>query len=194
MHIPTTAATLLLSLLPSLTSSLPLSRLSSRQSPCFVIGDTALPAETQEIAESLASIVTCDTSVRPLQGIPDTISGGVKFSDINFLDSDELPLDFALTTFATPADPSDADLTLFTNRLNNYLAQEAGVRSIGGNLAIKAPKFFLAFQVARIKTAQGIEITDPGQTVEHLLGKVTKNAGRVSQATLDEVTRLSTVL
>lgn len=65
---------------------------------------------------------------------------------------------------------------------------------MGGNLAIKAPKFFLAFQVARIKTAQGIAITDPGQTVEHLLGKVTKNAIKESQATLDQITALASVL
>jgi hypothetical protein len=52
----------------------------------------------------------------------------------------------------------------------------------------------LSFQIARIKTAQGIAITDPGQTVEHLLGKVLKNAIRESQATLDAVTTLSTEL
>ena len=77
----------------------------------------------------------------------------------------------ALTEFATPADPAEACLDKFTKQLNVYIATEAGVRSLGGSLAIKAPKFFLAFQVARIKTAQGIAITDPGQTVQHLLGK-----------------------
>ncbi|EPS36635.1 hypothetical protein H072_9860 [Dactylellina haptotyla CBS 200.50] len=190
MHLSTTAL-LITSILPFLAHSLPVTSLVSRQSPCFIIGTTALPAETQDIVDALASTITCDNSVRPLQGIPDTISGGVKFSSISFTNSKSQPLDFALQTFSTPSPPSSADLTLFTNRLNNYLAQEAGVRSIGGNLAIKAPKFFLAFQVARIKTSQGITITDPGQTVEHLLGKVIKNAGRVSQATLDEVNRLA---
>lgn len=53
------------------------------------------------------------------------------------------------------------------------------------------PKFFLAFQVARIKTAQGVAITDPGQTVEHLLGKVTKNAAGESKDLLDQVTALA---
>ncbi|KAK6343453.1 hypothetical protein TWF730_011042 [Orbilia blumenaviensis] len=186
MHIPT-----LLTALTLLPFSLSIPLISRRQSPCFVIGSTPLPGETSQIANALASTVTCDASVRPLQNIPDTISGGVRFSSINFEDSDLLPLDFALTTFTTPSPPSSASLTLFTNRLNTYLAQEAAVRSIGGNLAIKAPKFFLAFQVARIKTSQGIAITDPGQTVEHLLGKVLKNAGRVSQVTKDEVTRLA---
>jgi chorismate mutase len=56
------------------------------------------------------------------------------------------------------------------------------------------PKFFLAFQVARIKTAQGITITDPGQTVEHLLEKVTKNAAGENQALLNQVVALSTQL
>lgn len=65
---------------------------------------------------------------------------------------------------------------------------------MGGSLAIKAPKFFLAFQVARIKTAQGVAITDPGQTVEHLLEKVTKNAIKESTETLDQVTALASVL
>lgn len=69
-----------------------------------------------------------------------------------------------------------------------------GLRSSGGSLAIKTPKFFLSFQIARIKTAQGIAITDPGQTVEHLLGKVVKNAGGESQGTKDKVTALSKVL
>ncbi|KAF3904940.1 hypothetical protein ABW20_dc0109727 [Dactylellina cionopaga] len=194
MHFTISTFLLPAALLPFTVLSLPITSLSPRQSLCFVIGNTPLPAETLDAANAIASTVTCDTSVRPLQGIPDTISGGVKFSDINFADSDLTPLDFALQAFSTPSPPSTADLTLFTNRLNNYLAQEAGIRSINGNLAIKAPKFLLAFQVARIKTSQGIAITDPGQTVEHLLGKVIKNAGRVSQATKDEVTRLSTDL
>ncbi|KAK6336817.1 hypothetical protein TWF718_009605 [Orbilia javanica] len=186
MHLPT-----LLTALTFLPFTLSIPLISRRQSPCFVIGTTPLPAETLKIANALASTVTCDTSVRPLQNLPDTISGGVKFSSINFSNSDLLPLDFALTSFRTPSPPSSASLTLFTNRLNTYLAQEAAVRSVGGNLAIKAPKFFLAFQVARIKASKGIPITDPGQTVEHLLEKVIKNAGRVSQVTKDEVTRLA---
>lgn len=62
-------------------------------------------------------------------------------------------------------------------------------------MAIKAPKFFQSFQVARIKAAQGVVETDPGQTVEHLLGKVTKNAGSAeSKATIDAITALATKL
>jgi len=78
--------------------------------------------------------------------------------------------------------------------LNTYLATEAGIRSVGGALAIKDPKFFLAFQIARIQTAQGTNITDPSATVEHLLGKVTKNGPSESQATLDKVTALASIL
>ena len=65
---------------------------------------------------------------------------------------------------------------------------------MGGALQIKVPKFFLSFQIARIKTAQGIAITDPGQTVEHLLGKVTKNAAGESAALLAEVADLAVSL
>lgn len=75
-----------------------------------------------------------------------------------------------------------------------YLATEAGIRSVAGGLAIKDPKFFLSFQIARIQTAQGVNITDPSNTVEHLLGKVTKNGASESQATLDQVTALASDL
>lgn len=61
-------------------------------------------------------------------------------------------------------------------------------------MAIKVPKFFLAFQVARIKTAQGVAITDAGQTVDHLLGKVLKNAAGESKASLAKVSKLATTL
>jgi hypothetical protein len=73
-------------------------------------------------------------------------------------------------------------------------AAEVALRSTGGSLAIKDPKFFLAFQIARIKTAQGVTITNTGQKVQHLLGKVINNAGSEDQATKDKVTALSTVL
>lgn len=73
-------------------------------------------------------------------------------------------------------------------------ATEAGLRSTGGSLAIKIPKFFLSFQMARIKTAQGVEITAAGQTVEHLLGKVLSNTKGESQAARDQVTALAGVL
>lgn len=61
---------------------------------------------------------------------------------------------------------------LFEDRVNVYTATEAGIRSVGGNFnVIKVPKFFLAFQVSRIKNAQGVLGDAPGVQVEHLLGK-----------------------
>lgn len=48
--------------------------------------------------------------------------------------------------------------------------------------------------MARIKTAQGVEITAAGQTVEHLLGKVLSNTKGESQAARDQVTALAGVL
>jgi hypothetical protein len=65
---------------------------------------------------------------------------------------------------------------------------------MGACLAIKDPKFFLSFRIARILTSQGTVISDPAQTVEHLLGKVISNAGAEDQATKDKVTALRTVL
>jgi hypothetical protein len=161
-----------------------------------VIGTVALPAEVQDTVDAIQGAVTCDTSKTTLSKVPDVVSGGISFSSINFADSALTALNFALTTFATPAagDLASADLATFQSQLNTYLATEAGIRSVGGSLAIKVPKFFLSFQIARILTAQGVTITDPGQTVEHLLGKVIKNAGGESQATKDKVTALASFL
>lgn len=75
-----------------------------------------------------------------------------------------------------------------------YLATEAGIRSVGGSLAIKVPKFFLEFQVSRIQTAQGNAPTNPALTVEHLLAKVLKNAAGESKALQDQVSALAKVL
>ncbi|KAH8593760.1 hypothetical protein B0O99DRAFT_626091 [Bisporella sp. PMI_857] len=160
---------------------------------CFIIGNSVLPQEVIDTVDSIKDVVTCGTGTT-IGNSPDVTSGDVTFSDINFEDSNLSPLGFALSEFAT-ADPlADTDLTLFQNRLNTYLATEASLRSVSGSLAIKVPKFFLSFQIARIKTAQGIEITDAGQTVEHLLGKVTKNAAGESADLLNQVTDLSTTL
>ncbi|KAH8687286.1 hypothetical protein BGZ60DRAFT_521948 [Tricladium varicosporioides] len=192
MHFSTSTAAIL-SLLP-VALSVPTSLLSSRATACFVIGSTTLPAEVADTVTAIQSAVTCDTSKTTISGVPDVSSGGITFSSINFATSSQTPLNFALSTFATASTLADSDLTLFQNQLNTYLATEAGIRSVGGSLAIKDPKFFLSFQIARIKTAQGTAITDPGQTVEHLLGKVLNNAGSESQATKDKVTALSKVL
>ena len=167
--------------------------LSRRQNACFIVGGTTLPQETADIADAIASTVTCGAGTT-IGNVPDVTTNGVSFSDIDFSRSGSTPLQFALDTFAT-ADPlASTDLATFQTNLDLYQATEAGIRSEGGSLAIKEPKFFLAFQVARIKTAQGIAITDPGQTVEHLLGKVQKNAGSADKGLLPQVEALATQL
>ena len=159
-----------------------------------MIGTQTLPQEVIDSDNAIQSRVTCDTTTTTIDNVPDVTSGTTKFSSINFASSADTPLQFALNTFAT-ADPlASSDLDTFIAQQDIYLATEAGLRSVGGSLAIKVPKFFLSFQIARIKTAQGVAITDPGQTVEHLLGKVTKNAAGEDQALLDQVTALSTQL
>ncbi|CZS92601.1 hypothetical protein WAI453_006659 [Rhynchosporium graminicola] len=173
--------------------SVPLS-LPRQANACFLVGKTTLPAEVVSAANFLAPLVTCSSSVKTISGVPDVTSGSTSFSSINFATSSQSPLTFALSEFATSTPLASTNLKLFQDRANVYTATEAGIRSAGGALAIKAPKFFLAFQIARIKAAQGLENKDPGQQVDHLLGKVTKNAVRESKATLDAITALSKVL
>jgi len=168
--------------------------LESRATACFVIGNKTLPAEVQDSVDSIIDVITCNAKSTTIQDVPDVTSGGITFSDINFASSKLTPLNFALTTFATASPLTSTNLTLFQNQLNTYLATEAGIRSVGGTLAIKDPKFFLSFQISRILTAQGTNITDAGQTVEHLLGKVISNAGSEDAATKAKVTALSTQL
>jgi hypothetical protein len=166
----------------------------ARQNACFVVGNTALPQEVADSAAALAPLVTCDASATTLSGVPDVSSNGVAFSSVNFATSGRSPLAFALDAFATAAPLADSDLVLFQDRLNVYLATEAGIRSVGGGLAIKVPKFFLQFQIARINEARGTPSSVPGQNVEHQLGKVLKNAAGESQALLDQVNALATQL
>ncbi|KAK5655347.1 hypothetical protein OQA88_5914 [Cercophora sp. LCS_1] len=169
--------------------------ISPRQnSACFIVGNQVLPAETATIAADIQSRITCSTSRRTLSGVPDVTSGGISFSSINFANSDQTSLQFALSQFATATPLRNTDLAKFQSQLDVYLATEAGIRSVGGNLAIKVPKFFLQFQVSRIQTAQGNPPTAPGLQVDHLRDKVLKNAPRESQALLDEVRRLATVI
>lgn len=101
---------------------------------------------------------------------------------------------FALDQFATTSPLASNDLQQFQNKLNTYLATEAGLRSVGGSLAIKVPKFFLQFQMARIQQAQGVVSDVPGMTVDHQLEKVLKNAAGEDQALLDEVNNLAVTL
>ncbi|KAI1141661.1 hypothetical protein F5Y05DRAFT_269235 [Hypoxylon sp. FL0543] len=171
--------------------------LSARQSAnqaCFVIGSQTLPQETADIAAALASTVTCDKSATTIADVPDVTSGSTTFSSIDFSQSSQTPLQFALSQFAT-ADPlADTDLQTFQDMLNVYQATEAGIRSVGGSLAIKVPKFFLEMQVSRIQTAQGNPPLAAGLQVDHLRDKVLKNAPKEAQSLLDQVTLLATQL
>ncbi|KAJ3844811.1 hypothetical protein F5878DRAFT_655527 [Lentinula raphanica] len=167
-----------------------------RANPCFVTGTVALPAEVSEGLPALeAAPVTCNTAVEVAPGVPDISSGGIDYSTIDFQKSSLSPLGFALQTFTTPEDPADADLTTLQNQLNDYLALEAGVRSQPDSSALlsklKGPKFFLQFQIARVNTANGVQL-DAADTVSHQLTKVTANAVGATSAELAQVTALST--
>ncbi|KAF2646254.1 hypothetical protein P280DRAFT_464492 [Massarina eburnea CBS 473.64] len=162
--------------------------LSNRQAKaCFVVGNTALPQEVADSVTSIQSSVTCDATKKTISNVPDVTSGSTSFSSIDFSQSKSTPLQFALDTFATKTPLASTDLATFQDMLNTYLATEAGLRSVGGNLAIKAPKFFLQMQVSRIQTAQGNAPAAAGLQVDHLRDKVTKNAAGESKALLDQV-------
>lgn len=163
--------------------------LLTRQSPaCFVVGTEVLPQEVADVVANIRNRITCDPARRTLSDVPDVSSGGVSFSSINFAASSQTPLAFALDRFATRTPLASTDLATFQRQLDVYLATEAGIRSVGGNLAIKVPKFYLQFQVSRIQTAQGNPPTAPGLQVDHLRDKVLKNAPREAQALKDLVT------
>lgn len=170
-------------------------QLAPRQNACFVIGNSVLPQEVADSVTAIQNKVTCDNSKTTISGVPDVTAGSAKFSDINFAAAGgQTPLAFALEKFATKEPLASNDLAAFQDQLDVYLATEAGIRSVGGSLAIKVPKFFLSMQVQRIATAQGNPPTAAGQQVNHLRDKVTKNAARESKALLDQVTALAAKL
>lgn len=165
--------------------------LEARQdTACFVVGDTPLPAEVEDSVAAIQSAITCGSDTT-IDGVPDVTSGDVKFSDVDFSQSSDSPLQFALDTFATASNTADTDLTTLQDQLNVYLATEAGLRSVDGNLAIKVPKFFLEMQVSRVQVAQGNPPTAAGLQVDHLRDKVLKNAAGEDQSLLDQVTELA---
>ncbi|KXH68090.1 hypothetical protein CSAL01_06270 [Colletotrichum salicis] len=166
-------------------------QLAPRQNACFIVGNTVLPQEVSDAAASLEAKISCDASKKTLSNVPDVSAGGVTFSSINFADSSSTPLAFALDKFATTEPLASNDLAKFQNELDAYVATEAGIRSVGGNLGIKVPKFFLSMQVSRIQTAQGNPPAAAGQQVDHLRDKVLKNAPKESKALLDQVTALA---
>lgn len=179
----------------STSTALPATYLTTRQAnACFVIGNEALPAEVSDTVTVIQSAVTCDNSATTISNVPDVSSGSTSFSDIDFSKSSQSPLEFALQQFATANPLANTNLKTFQDSLNVYLATEAGIRSVGGNLAIKVPKFFLQMQVSRIQTAQGNPPAAAGQQVDHLRDKVTKNAAGESKALLDQVIALAAKL
>jgi len=195
MYTPTLPlATLVASL--ALTSALPNPPIiRTRQTqPCFIIGTTPLPTEVSNIATSLQNTVTCSATSKTLSSVPDVTSGTTSFSAVDFTASPLTPLAFALAEFATATPLADTDLQRFQDTLNVYLATEVGIRSTGGNLAIKVPKFFLEMQVSRIQTAQGNAPKEPGLQVAHLRDKVVKNAAGESRALLEQVAQLAAQL
>jgi hypothetical protein len=177
-----------------LGAALPLNDFTVRASACFVVGSETLPAEVADSVTTLQNTISCSTTKTTISNVPDVTSGSSTFSAIDFSQSSQTPLEFALSKFAT-ADPlASTDLQTFQDNLNVYLATEAGIRSVGGSLAIKVPKFFLEFQVSRIQTAQGNPPTAAGLQIDHLRDKVTKNAASENQALLDQVIALASQL
>jgi hypothetical protein len=178
----------------TLSTAIPTTLNTRQAKACFVVGNTALPAEVADVATSLQNTVTCSATAKTLSGVPDVTSGAVSFSSIDFSKSTDSPLGFALKEFAIANPLANTDLKKFQDSLNVYLATEAGIRSTGGNLAIKVPKFFLQMQVSRIQTAQGNPPAGAGQQVDHLRDKVTKNAAGEDKALIDQVVALAAQL
>ncbi|KAI0113317.1 hypothetical protein F4814DRAFT_343264 [Daldinia grandis] len=178
----------------SLSAATEIARRQSSKKACFVVGSTTLPKEVADIATSLASTVTCSKTAKTLSGVPDVTSGSTTFSSVDFSKSKQTGLEFALSQFATAQPLASTDLKKFQDMLNVYQATEAGIRSVGGSLAIKVPKFFLEMQVSRIQTAQGNPPAAAGLQVDHLRDKVLKNAPKEASNLLNQVKQLATQL
>jgi hypothetical protein len=158
---------------------------------CYIIGDAVLPKETADIAAQLQERITCDGSKTTISGVPDVSTGGVPFSAVNFATSSQTPLQYAMTEFVTLDALAKDDVATFQRLLDVYHATEAGIRSVGGNLAIKVPKFFLQMQISRIQTAQGNPPTAAGLQVDHLLGKILELTPRDSKELRDQLSALA---
>ncbi|KAK8116856.1 uncharacterized protein PG998_005137 [Apiospora kogelbergensis] len=182
---------------PDSKKAAPAGTVNTRQAAkaCFVVGTETLPKEVSDVAATLAGSITCNAKVKTLSGVPDvSTKSGVSFSSVDFTQAkSQTPLAFALDKFATAPTLADTNLKQFQDMLDVYTATEAGIRSVGGNVAaLKIPKFFLAMQVSRIQTAQGNPPKAAGQQVDHLRDKVTKNAPKEAKALVDQVVKLAT--
>jgi len=159
-----------------------------RAGACFIVGNATLPSDVV-----VDTAVTCDASAaQPFAGVPEVALNGVTYSSIDFQqDQSVSPVGFALQKFATPDDPTTADLATFTTNNALYGAVNAGLRSLGsdaptGALAkLKGPGFFLGFQLARINQDNGVE------GISHKLSKVLKNCAGCSDADRQAVNALA---
>ncbi|KAI0197815.1 hypothetical protein F4808DRAFT_286763 [Astrocystis sublimbata] len=177
-------------------TTLPVSKphtLVSRQNGglCSVVGNNQLPDSVQDIANNLASSIQCDNNAQTISGVPDVSSSGLKFSDIDFSTSGQSPLEFAINTFVQADNLADSNLAAFEAARDVYLATEAGIRSVGGDLSIRAPKFFLEMQVSRIQTAQGNPPSDAGSQVAHLAENVIKFSGTADKQFENQINELA---
>lgn len=103
-----------ITLLSSLAIALPTSDFTPRQAAaCFVVGDTALPAEVSDSVTSIQNVITCSDSATTISNVPDVTSGAVSFSSIDFSKSSQTPLQFALSEFATAEPLASTDLQTF---------------------------------------------------------------------------------
>lgn len=167
---------------------------SRRWVPCFLIGNQALPDELEGPISGLADSITCDFSRITIGHVPDVSTSTRSFSEIDFRMSPTTPLRFALENFATRLPLSTSKLRVFEQRLDLYRATEAGIRSEGGSSEIVVVRKFLELQVARIKAAQQIEISDPKQSPEYLLGEVVRSIKGDDLRLLGEIMALGTQL
>jgi hypothetical protein len=168
------------------------SAISPRQAKaCYLVGNQALPGQVQTISDSLASKIQCNGAKKSIGNVPDLFVNPIAtFSSINFADSGKAPLQFALDTFQTKQPLASSNVAQFQEALDVYLATEAGLRSENGNMAIREPKFFLQFQLARIKTAQGQQLP-AAESVDHLLQKLKENAITADKPFLGQVEQLA---
>ncbi|KAF9005229.1 hypothetical protein BDQ17DRAFT_385347 [Cyathus striatus] len=167
---------------------------AKRASPCFVTGTIALPAEVASGLSALAKAITCVNGPKQLRMYPTLFLGALRTAAL----TPEIVQVSSRICFVSGVGLGHwwHEAELFGRfQLNVYLAIEAGVRSQPNTSALlarlKGPKFFIQFQIARAKAARGESLTG-GDTIEHQLGKVTKNAIGASASEVAQVNALAT--
>jgi hypothetical protein len=168
---------------------------SSRQAaPCFLVGNLPLPSDLENALERLAKTITCDFSTTTIGHVPDVSTPTSSFSDLDFASSSVTPLRFALENFATAKPLAASHMRIFEQRLDLYMATEAGIRSEGESLDIVVIRKFLELQIARIKAAQENVFADPTKSPAYLLGEVLRSVQGEDRRLLGEVMALGTQL